>query len=89
MSSCRGSRRRACSSFAVADPVRYRDLIVDPTPKMKPPAPPRTRQPGTPAGEPTMASCQPGSASPVKWIPQTPFMGRARPPPPDLDRILT
>ena len=51
--------------LAVAhDPVRYRDLIVDPTPKMKPPAPPRTRghhsQPGTPAGEPTMASCQPG-----------------------------
>ena len=30
--------------LAVAhDPVRYRDLIVDPTPKMKPPAPPRTR----------------------------------------------
>ena len=30
--------------LAVAhDPVRYRDLIVDPAPKMKPPAPPRTR----------------------------------------------
>ena len=45
----RRARRRGMVFYRVLElavahnPVRYRDLIGDPTPKMKPPAPPRTR----------------------------------------------
>ena len=45
----RRARRRGMVFYRVLelavahDPVRYRDLIGDPTPKIKPPAPPRTR----------------------------------------------
>ena len=67
--------------LAVAhDPVRYRDLIVDPTPKMKPPAPPRTRgtQPAWNARRRTDHGELPArrALAPVKWIPQINFIIR-------------
>ena len=64
--------------LAVAhDPVRYRDLIVDPTPKMKPPErrrePVVATQPAWNARRRTDHGELPArrALAPVKWIPQT------------------
>ena len=55
------------------EPVRYRDLVVNPQPKKRPPTGRRlgsSTQPGPPASRPPLENRLTGTG-PVKWIPPT------------------
>ena len=74
----RRSRSRGLVFYRVLElavahaPVRYRDLIVEPTPKKNPPTAPAGARPpaesGTSTSEPALESGLTW-ATPVKWIP--------------------